>query len=274
MRTNGGLGMLWYAGRQFGDFSLQLQFRDGRTDGGWSNSGVFVRFPDPRDDGRAARPTSGPRACSGTRRPGVGGDLLRPRDPDLRRPGRRRAAEDRLGLQLRAAQHRAGARRSPKGEWNDYEIRVVGQHVHDHPQRRGASTSSTTRPASSRRAPATRRPTCGSSPRATSACRTTATPTRSTTATCSVQDLDRRRARPAPGRSRSTGDGIAHGRVPVDRLLGQRRGQEVGDVPDRRAAAGQPAAGGGNPPPGATFGAREAALDASRPLGRARPAAA
>jgi hypothetical protein len=42
------LGMLWYPVKQFGDFRLKLEFREGRTDGGHSNGGVFVRFPDPR----------------------------------------------------------------------------------------------------------------------------------------------------------------------------------------------------------------------------------
>ena len=43
-----GLGMLWYPVKQYGDFSLKFQFREGRTDGGSSNGGAFVRFPDPR----------------------------------------------------------------------------------------------------------------------------------------------------------------------------------------------------------------------------------
>ncbi len=48
METVGGLGMLWYAAQPFGDFSLKLQYREARTDGGHSNGGVFTRFPDPR----------------------------------------------------------------------------------------------------------------------------------------------------------------------------------------------------------------------------------
>jgi glucose/arabinose dehydrogenase/type 1 glutamine amidotransferase len=44
----GGLGMLWYPAKQFGDFRLKFQFREGRSDGGFSNGGAFVRFPDPR----------------------------------------------------------------------------------------------------------------------------------------------------------------------------------------------------------------------------------
>ena len=48
METFGGLGMLWWPEDEFGDFSLKLQYKEARTDGGWSNGGVFVRFPDPR----------------------------------------------------------------------------------------------------------------------------------------------------------------------------------------------------------------------------------
>jgi Domain of Unknown Function (DUF1080) len=48
IRSVGGLGMLWYPVEEYGDFVLKLQFREARTDGGHSNSGVFVRFPDPR----------------------------------------------------------------------------------------------------------------------------------------------------------------------------------------------------------------------------------
>ena len=46
----GGLGMLWYPVKQYGDFRIKLQFREGRadTDQGSSNGGVFLRFPDPR----------------------------------------------------------------------------------------------------------------------------------------------------------------------------------------------------------------------------------
>src|SRR5690606_14687027 len=48
MRSQGGLGMLWYPEKQYRDFSLKFQFRDARTDEGYSNGGVLVRFPDPR----------------------------------------------------------------------------------------------------------------------------------------------------------------------------------------------------------------------------------
>lgn len=47
MRTTGGLGLHWYAAREFGDATFTLQWREARTDGANSNGGVFVRFPGP-----------------------------------------------------------------------------------------------------------------------------------------------------------------------------------------------------------------------------------
>ncbi len=48
IRSSGGLGMLWYAGQEYGDFSVRLQFRDVSAGSTYANSGVFIRFPDPR----------------------------------------------------------------------------------------------------------------------------------------------------------------------------------------------------------------------------------
>src|SRR6202008_1000471 len=45
-RTFGGLGMPWYPVKDFGDFSLKMQWRDSST-GTNGNAGVFVRFPHP-----------------------------------------------------------------------------------------------------------------------------------------------------------------------------------------------------------------------------------
>ena len=47
MQSYGGMGLLWYTRRTFGDFVLDL---DWRVTGGTDNSGVFLRFPDPGDD--------------------------------------------------------------------------------------------------------------------------------------------------------------------------------------------------------------------------------
>lgn len=47
LQTRGGLGLLWYSAREFGDFLLEL---DWRVTASTDNSGVFVRFPDPGGD--------------------------------------------------------------------------------------------------------------------------------------------------------------------------------------------------------------------------------
>ena len=62
-RTIGGFGMPWYPVKDYGDFSLKLQWRDSST-GASGNSGVFVRFPDPERGGRRGRRPSATRARS------------------------------------------------------------------------------------------------------------------------------------------------------------------------------------------------------------------
>ena len=44
--AGGGFGTLWYPAREFGDFSLRLQFRDDAPGAARGNSGVQVRFPE------------------------------------------------------------------------------------------------------------------------------------------------------------------------------------------------------------------------------------
>ena len=151
-----------------------------------------------------------------------------------------RAAEDGLDLQLPAAQHRAGGE---PAEGRVDRLRGPGRRpaVHDRPQRRGHQQFDND-PAHTRRAAATRRPRRGSSPRATSACRTTATRTRCGTATCACRTSRRRAARPAPGRSRSRAR-PPHGRVPLDRLGRQHRGQRtLSTARSARAPARRPGA--------------------------------
>ena len=52
-RTSGGLGMPWYPVKDYGDFSIKLQWRDSST-GNAGNGGVFLRFPNPAE--AVARP--------------------------------------------------------------------------------------------------------------------------------------------------------------------------------------------------------------------------
>ncbi|MFI6349042.1 OmpL47-type beta-barrel domain-containing protein [Streptomyces sp. NPDC050560] len=111
--VGGSLGMLWYPQRKYGDFSLKFQWRDDGAGDYNSNGGAFVRFPWVHDFPQESRPEwvaieygheiqvyDGPT-----------GDMYKTGSV---------YGFDRVGL--------AGAQVTPKGTWNDYEIRVVGQH--------------------------------------------------------------------------------------------------------------------------------------------------
>jgi hypothetical protein len=121
-----GLGVLWYAARPYGDFSLKLQFRDDAPEEGVrANSGVQVRFPAPRP------PVPG---CPTT----FNGSPIGDPDPagwvavncgheiqindneggDPRKTGSIYGFKD---LDIEAANP------VPKGEWSDLEIEVIGQ---------------------------------------------------------------------------------------------------------------------------------------------------
>lgn len=47
MLADGGMGLFWYTGRKYKDFDLKLDYKAVSSA---SNSGVFVRFPDPAND--------------------------------------------------------------------------------------------------------------------------------------------------------------------------------------------------------------------------------
>ena len=47
MKTEGGMGLLWYAGEKFGNCTLRFVFRTTTQD---DNSGVFIRLPEPPKD--------------------------------------------------------------------------------------------------------------------------------------------------------------------------------------------------------------------------------
>jgi hypothetical protein len=117
-----GLGMLWYAERPYADFSLRLQFRDDAPDTQRANSGVLVRFPPPHppvpgclpmfdgDDRNAAWVAVN---C---------GHEIQINDSltgDPRKTGSIYGFGD-IGAEQ--------ARVTPKGVWNDLEIRVEKQH--------------------------------------------------------------------------------------------------------------------------------------------------
>ena len=167
----------------------------------------------------------------------VGGDLLRPRDPDVRRPDGR-APEDRLGLQLPAAQPRAGR---AAGEGRVVRLRDPHRRpgLHDHPQRQGHQPVRQLDPEGvvARGRPAH----AGASVRPR--LHRPAEPRRLR------RDADRRRADPGPVRGRARrlravhrhGRGQPHGGVPDDRRGRQHREHPVGVVQDRAAAPTGPA---------------------------------
>ncbi|MFI6698007.1 OmpL47-type beta-barrel domain-containing protein [Streptomyces sp. NPDC050509] len=108
-----GMGMLWFPQRTYGDFSLKLQFRDDAPGSGNANGGVFVRFPNVHNHPEESRPEWVAINY------GHEIQILDRPDGDLYKTGSVYGF-DRVGL--------GGAGVTPKGTWNDYEIRVEGQH--------------------------------------------------------------------------------------------------------------------------------------------------
>lgn len=126
LRAAGGLGMLWYAKKDFGDFSLKLQFKDIAPDGHRANSGVFVRFPDVRTP-LDQRP---PGSCGtvGAARDSEAwvaiycGQEVQIYDGDSGEPQKTGSIYNFDTVPLEDS----GA--TEKNQWNSYEITVVGQH--------------------------------------------------------------------------------------------------------------------------------------------------
>ncbi|WP_323184011.1 MULTISPECIES: ThuA domain-containing protein [unclassified Streptomyces] len=126
MRSSGGMGMLWYAKQELKDFSVRLQFRDVAPGTSNANSGVFTRFPDPRTP-LADRPAGSCGTVGSARTApewvaiycgqeiqiydGATGEVQKTGSVYNFKP---------VGLD------KAGV--TPKGQWNDYEVRAVGQH--------------------------------------------------------------------------------------------------------------------------------------------------
>jgi hypothetical protein len=129
-----GLGLLYYARQPFGDFTLRLQFRLDRLD---DNSGVFVRFRDPR---RPVPDRTNPAASHAyTNQAWVGVDTGFEVQIDEQAKG-----DPQRGIPDGLDTHRTGAiynidigptasmqgfHRGPvleAGRWNDYEIDVQG----------------------------------------------------------------------------------------------------------------------------------------------------
>jgi type 1 glutamine amidotransferase len=126
MRSSGGMGMLWYSKKKFADFSVKLQFRDVAPKGHRANSGLFVRFPDPTTP-LAERPegSCGTIGAARTAPEWVAiycGQEVQIYDGDSGEPQKTGSIYNFKPVELEDA----GV--TDKGQWNNYEIRVVGQH--------------------------------------------------------------------------------------------------------------------------------------------------
>ncbi len=124
--SQGGLGMLWYEPQEFADFSLKFQFRDERLDSGYSNGGAFVRFPNP-EESVALPPAERPDCQVGSAQSSQAwvaiycGHEIQIYDGPDGEPQKTGSIYNFQPVGLEQAKPTA------KGQWNDYEIRVVGQ---------------------------------------------------------------------------------------------------------------------------------------------------
>ena len=121
----GGLGMLWYPVKQYGDFKFKFQFREGRTDGGFSNGGAFVRFPNPDETPRVHECSKVGSAATSAAWVAINcGHEIQLYDGETgetRKTGSIYTFDN-------TTLDQAGIDPAKRGEWEDYEIEVVGQH--------------------------------------------------------------------------------------------------------------------------------------------------
>ena len=111
-----GLGVLWYAARPYGDVSLKLQFRDDAPEeGARANSGVQVRFPAPH------APVPGCPTDDDAWVAVVCGHEVQINDNPAGDPRKTGSIYGFADLDSEQSNP------TPKGVWNDLEIRVVGQ---------------------------------------------------------------------------------------------------------------------------------------------------
>ncbi|GAB2479297.1 hypothetical protein GCM10027063_21300 [Promicromonospora xylanilytica] len=120
IKAQGGLGMLWYPGEEFEDFSLKLEFKDVAPGDGHANSGVFTRFPDPRV-AKDERPECGQLTDAEAWVAIYCGHEIQLYDGESGEPQKTGSVYNFDSNSL------ADAGVTPKGEWNEYEIQVVGQ---------------------------------------------------------------------------------------------------------------------------------------------------
>jgi 3-keto-disaccharide hydrolase len=121
-----GLGVLWYAARPYGDFSLKLEFRDDAPDpDARANAGVQVRFPAPQPPVPGCPMTFNGNPITDAGAPAwiavnCGHEIQINDNPagDARKTGSIYGFKD---LDI------AAARPVAKGVWSELEIRVEGQ---------------------------------------------------------------------------------------------------------------------------------------------------
>src|SRR5437899_3008299 len=98
----GGMGLWWFSGRQFTNFVLRGEFVQEQE---IADSGVFVRFPDPKDD-----PWNAVKQ----------GHEIEIGDPNPKDPTWRTGSIYPFKASL-------NANTRPPGQWNEYEITCLGQ---------------------------------------------------------------------------------------------------------------------------------------------------
>jgi len=104
LQSSGGMGLLWYTKKQFGDFVLKVEWKVLHID---DNSGVFLRFPDPGNDPWVAVNNGYEVQID---------DVGAPDGAMIRKTG----AIFNFAAPTKVASN-------PPGEWNLYEIHAVGQ---------------------------------------------------------------------------------------------------------------------------------------------------
>ena len=101
--TRGGMGLLWYEARTFRDYKLQIEWKVSNK---CNNSGIFVRFPEKSDDPWYSVNN---------------GYEIQIDDCDKKGLKNQTGAIYNFSAATKIAS-------KPAGEWNLYEITVVGQH--------------------------------------------------------------------------------------------------------------------------------------------------
>lgn len=104
LQSSGGMGLLWYTKKQFGDFILKIDWKVLHID---DNSGVFLRFPDPGNDPWVAVNNGYEVQID---------DVGAPDGEMIHKTG---------GIYNFAAPTKVAT--NPVGDWNFYEIHAVGQ---------------------------------------------------------------------------------------------------------------------------------------------------